>query len=555
MRLTPASPAKHTLNQETSSPSANSGEGIQQKRPRLAGPGDLASLPRRVAGSASAPRGAMTPRVVADALSIGAESGRALTPLARAVISNDPESARRLLTEACRIPLRRHTIPRIWERSVRDDRLDIACAIALLAPDDWLHDLSQQREDFDSGDDEQLAFSLLHQAFRFNSPAFNDLLKRFPYVGLRHDLGTNINNLALTFERGQPMRCNSLAAHWIWCRLEHEAARVHARGQSDGAGTLPRFDAGSFAPARVRHEIPDGFKQGLSDLAGVSDDIEIMDAADWPAFSQREFARLQEDGEGDRFERHAFYGIITPTHALSCELKDKRTTDDAPRFTRLLNDPNNRYLHTRAATHDMQDVAQWSLESGHEDPDAHENSFPDDERRILVFRCRREAVEALAGGHALARAPDVERFAKRLPEGAALFTPQTLYLLLRARLMGSWRALQPALHQFARGVDPDRLRAVVAPCNPDGVPIFFHLLHRHPEAAAQYVRGIAALPVDDRVKADIVCAEDDEERSPFATPAARHHMREALKTLADTPFAHLVSQRIEAHSTTGRSAR
>jgi hypothetical protein len=40
---------------------------------------------------------------------------------------------------------------------VRDDRLDIASAIALLAPDDWLHDLSREREDFASGNDEELA--------------------------------------------------------------------------------------------------------------------------------------------------------------------------------------------------------------------------------------------------------------------------------------------------------------------------------------------------------------------------------------------------------------
>jgi hypothetical protein len=78
-----------------------------------------------------------------------------------------------------------------------------------------------------------------------------------------------------------------------------------------------------FAPENIQHEIPQGFKHGLSDLAGVSDEVEIIDAADWPAYTRRELGRLNEDGEGDAAEPYAFYGIITPTHALACELKAK----------------------------------------------------------------------------------------------------------------------------------------------------------------------------------------------------------------------------------------
>ncbi|MCY0389319.1 hypothetical protein OVY01_19430 [Robbsia sp. Bb-Pol-6] len=490
---------------------------------------------------------------MARALAAAGSSREPISPLAQALIANDLVAVRERLVEASTIPLERGTIVALWERSVRDDRLDMACAIALLVPDDWLHELSQRREDFDSGDDEQVALSLLHQAFRFKSPAFDELLKRFPYVGIRHDLGTNINNLELTFQRGQPLRCNSLAAYWIWCRLQHEASRARMRDLGAGVRTLPRFDAGVFAPDRVQREIPDGFRHGLSDLAGVSNDIEIIDACDWPAFTRREFDRLHEESRRGSAEPHAFYGIITPTHALACELKTKKAADGTPRFVRLLNDPNNRYLQTRASTRDARDVERWSLESGHEDPDAHENSFPDGERRILVFRCQRDAVEALVEGRPLPRTRDTARFARRLPEGAAKFTPQTMYLMLRARLMGSWRDLQPELREFARRVDRDRLQAVIAPCNPEGVPLFFHLLNHYPEATTAYVHAISALPVDDGVKMIILCAEDDEGRSPFATSTRRHHMRLALNGLGDTPFVRLLSRRLDAHSTTGRT--
>lgn len=60
-------------------------------------------------------------------------------------------------------------------------------------------------------------------------------------------LQVRLNNLGLKFAVGEEaMRCNSLAAYWIWQRVQHETSRAQARSRVDGPHAMPRFDADVF---------------------------------------------------------------------------------------------------------------------------------------------------------------------------------------------------------------------------------------------------------------------------------------------------------------------
>ena len=164
-------------------------------------------------------------------------------PFVQALMSGQRKDIQQLLEKETDLSFSKENFSEMWSHAVREDRVDMACALLLKAPASWIQDLYDNKDDVDIDENDVEGQSLLHQAFRLNNKTLNDVLKACAYSSEKHALGQNVNGRA-RFPNRQAIQCNSLTAFWVLLRFEYE----HARQQNLAQSGLPQkhFDSSAF---------------------------------------------------------------------------------------------------------------------------------------------------------------------------------------------------------------------------------------------------------------------------------------------------------------------
>jgi hypothetical protein len=177
-------------------------------------------------------------------------------------------------------------------------------------------------------------------------------------------------------------------------------------------------------------------------------------------------------------------------------------------------DMNNNYLLKMATAFHLEDIDKWTFEASLQRPEELLSvcGLGDSNDVLCITECKKEAVAALESGNSPAPARRTDRRIKNIFADEKGFTPAMMREVLDHGFDETLNDLKTELpEQIVRmqsNQQWDEIKALLCPRDSAGMPVIFNAADFHTSTACGYLDLIKNLPIEDKLKLEIVFSRD-----------------------------------------------